>query len=57
MRNALKRKQVSIDNPTEWLGTLELLHDCIHHLGGNCGAAVCDGANQEILGEFVDRLT
>jgi hypothetical protein len=57
LRNALKRKSVSTDNQLQWLGMVELLHDCIHKLHGDCGTPHCDGADQEVLTRFIDHCT
>jgi hypothetical protein len=57
VKEALKCKVVNTNQPVQWLGMIELLHDCIHQLGGTCGAAHCDGADEEILTRFIDHCT
>jgi hypothetical protein len=41
LRDALKRKSVSTEQPVQWLGMCELLHDTLHKLDANCGDPHC----------------
>jgi len=57
LRDALKRKSVTTEEPVQWLGMCELLHDTLHKLDADCGDPNCEGADEEMYTRFVDHCT